>query len=174
MASVVATFTDLGVEDTHTATIDWGDGSPLEQAHLVEPNSPDGSVDATHTYADDGTYTVTLTVQDDDDGIDTETLMVTVTNVAPELDAGPDREADRRRSSSPSSRASSILGDPATNTSGTVDWGDGSAIQPVKVTEPNSPAGSSRHRTPTPTTASTSSRSPSKMRTVASTRTRSW
>jgi len=37
----------------------------------------------THSYADDGTYLITLTVTDDDGGIDTTTGFISVSNVAP-------------------------------------------------------------------------------------------
>jgi beta propeller repeat protein len=72
------TFTDTGSADTHTATINWGDGST---ATSIDPaTSP---LSDTHTYADDGTYTVTVTVTDDDEGEGSDTLTVTVSNVAP-------------------------------------------------------------------------------------------
>ena len=45
----------------------------------------------THTYADDGVYTVSLTVTDDDDATDTTDRTVIVQNVAPNVDAGPDQ-----------------------------------------------------------------------------------
>ncbi|MDH4139272.1 MAG: PKD domain-containing protein [Coriobacteriia bacterium] len=74
---VKATFTDAGTQDSHTATVDWGDGSPAEPAKVTEPNSPDGSVEATHTYDAAGTYTVTLMVADDE--LEGDTCEVTVT-----------------------------------------------------------------------------------------------
>jgi PKD repeat protein/dienelactone hydrolase len=45
---------------------------------------------ALHSYDDGGTYTVTLTVRDRHDAIATDELEVTVTNVAPQADAGAD------------------------------------------------------------------------------------
>lgn len=73
VASVEATFTDPGVDDTHTARIDWGDGTPVSFFDVCM-----GSFEATHTFADDGDYTATLTVTDDDGDSDTETTLVTV------------------------------------------------------------------------------------------------
>jgi len=69
-----ATFTDAGTGDTHTATIDWGDGSPVEAGLVTEtPFGPPGSVagmngtiSGSHVYADKGTYTVTVRVRDDE------------------------------------------------------------------------------------------------------------
>lgn len=65
-------FTDPGILDTHDITWDFGDG-----------DGDTGTLTPTHTYADDGVYTVNLTVIDDDGGFGTDTLTVTVNNVAP-------------------------------------------------------------------------------------------
>ena len=61
---LTSTFTDPGIYDTHTATIEWGDGT--ETAGTVSDNM----VTASHTYGDAGVYTVILTVIDDDGGSD--------------------------------------------------------------------------------------------------------
>ena len=55
-----ATFNDLGTLDTHTATINWGDGTATESGAVTEnPFGPpgdtagaDGTVDGSHVYAD--------------------------------------------------------------------------------------------------------------------------
>src|SRR5690606_34131692 len=65
-------FTDAGSLDTHTITWDFGDG-----------NSATGSLTPTHTYDDNGVDIVTLTVTDDGGGSASDTLTVTVNNVAP-------------------------------------------------------------------------------------------
>ena len=77
-------ITDAGIEDTHIAIINWGDGSPEEFA-TVNQGSGSASLDATHIFADDGVYIVTVTVIDDDLGETTETFEVLVSNVDPEL-----------------------------------------------------------------------------------------
>jgi pentapeptide MXKDX repeat protein len=69
---LLATFTDAGSDDTHTATIDWGDGT-------VESGSVDqtaGTVSGIHIYSDPGEYIVTVTVTDNggDAGNDTFTV----------------------------------------------------------------------------------------------------
>ncbi len=69
-------FTDAGVVDTHTIEWDFGDG-----------NNASDSLTPSHIYVDDGVYTVTLTVTDDDGGVGTDTLAVTVNNVAPAVTA---------------------------------------------------------------------------------------
>jgi PKD repeat protein len=62
-----ASYSDPGSADTHTFSWDFGDGSTAS-----------GS-DVSHAYATPGEYTVTLTVQDDDGGIGTDTAQVAVT-----------------------------------------------------------------------------------------------
>ena len=64
--------------DTHTILWDFGDGS-----------SASGTLTPTHTYADNGVYTVTLTVRDNAGEESTDTTTINVRNVAPVVDAGP-------------------------------------------------------------------------------------
>lgn len=72
-----ADFTDPGVTDTHTATINWGDGSPIETATINETDGS-GTVTGNHAYANVDTYTVTCTLRDDDGGQSVATHEVTV------------------------------------------------------------------------------------------------
>ena len=65
-------FTDPGTADTHTVVWDFGDSSATT-----------GTLTPSHIYALDGVYTVTLTVVDDDGGVGTDTLTITV-NALPE------------------------------------------------------------------------------------------
>ena len=70
--SLLAPFTDPGILDTHTANWDWGDGPALPGT--VSETDGSGSVSGSHTYAEAGVYTVTLTVTDKDNGFGTSTL----------------------------------------------------------------------------------------------------
>ena len=77
-------FTDPGTLDTHTATIDYGDGTPLEGPNTVTVTDV---VQLSHLYVDDESVTVSVTVTDKDGGTDTGTASVTVRNVAPVVGA---------------------------------------------------------------------------------------
>ena len=76
--SFVGSFTDPGSGDTHTTEWDFGDGS----------SKVSDTLGPTHIYKENGVYTVTFTVIDDDGGVGTDTSLVTVNNVAPNAEAG--------------------------------------------------------------------------------------
>src|SRR5262249_29236022 len=98
----IGTFTDPGFDnplnpppgetaETFTYDVNWGDGRPHSTGTATIDTAGGvgvltaGSFDGTHTYADNGIYTVTVTVFDDDGGSDQKTFQVTVNNVAPTL-----------------------------------------------------------------------------------------
>jgi PKD repeat protein len=81
-------FTDPGA-DTWTATVDYGDGGGAGALALAGKN-----FNLSHTYVDNGLNTVTVTVTDDDAGVGSDDADVTVNNVAPTVDAGPDATVD--------------------------------------------------------------------------------
>jgi hypothetical protein len=56
-------FVDVGTLDTHTAVVDWGDGSPLEQVSI---DAATRAFNGTHTYLTGGIFAITVTVTDDD------------------------------------------------------------------------------------------------------------
>ncbi|MGI9457569.1 MAG: hypothetical protein ACR2NU_13475, partial [Aeoliella sp.] len=94
---VVETPSSVPIIESYDFSIDWGDGSLLETgtATIDTPgvNIGDtvlGSFDGSHTYADDGLYTVTVSVISDTgsgpaETTDTQLFTVTVDNVAPVL-----------------------------------------------------------------------------------------
>ncbi len=74
-------FMDPGWLDTHTAVWDFGDGTPPVSGVVTEENNPPdstGTVTGSHVYLDSGKYIITLEVNDDDGGIDSDMLTVTV------------------------------------------------------------------------------------------------
>jgi hypothetical protein len=60
-------FSDVGTDDSHSGTINWGDGNTTPFT-----SSPQN---VQHTYGA-GTYTITVTVNDDDNGQDSDTASV--------------------------------------------------------------------------------------------------
>jgi PKD repeat protein len=88
--TLTGSFTDIGTEDTHEVTIDWGDGN--SSPATVTQDAGSGTFTATHQYWDDtpsGTssdvFTITATVTDDDTGTGSASTTVTVNNVDPQL-----------------------------------------------------------------------------------------
>jgi hypothetical protein len=80
----LGSYTDQGTLDTHSAVINWGDGTG-DQPITVNGTHGAGTLSASHIFADDGEYTVTVTLTDDDGGNASQTFLVTVKNVAPTL-----------------------------------------------------------------------------------------
>ena len=66
-------FTDPGA-DTWTATVDYGDGSGAQPL----PLNPDKTFNLSHFYADNGTFTVTVTVTDDDGAAGSQAVTLAV------------------------------------------------------------------------------------------------
>lgn len=67
--NVGGVFTDVGTLDTHSYTWDFGDGTIVT-----------GTLSTTHTYTTVGFYTATLTVVDDDTGVGSDILSVTISD----------------------------------------------------------------------------------------------
>ena len=78
-ATVRASVTDPGTADTHTATINWDDGS--SQAVTVAQLA----AGVGHVYGDNGAFNVVVTVTDDDGESGSDTAVVTVNNLNPTL-----------------------------------------------------------------------------------------
>ena len=144
------TFSDPGTLDTHTATVNWGDGTTTEAATVTEsPFGPPGSTSGqtgsiadTHVYATFGTYTVTVTVTDNGGLSSTQTFQIVVGNVAPTLQPIGSQSVDE---GSLFNLPGVTFTDPGTldTHTATVNWGDGSATQVAMVTEsPFGPPGS--------------------------------
>lgn len=80
-----ATVTDPGSDDL-TFTWSWQMGPAETSTHPNDGTFPFTVSDSSsHIYGDDGIYVANLTVEDDDGGIVSQEVLVTVTNVAPSL-----------------------------------------------------------------------------------------
>ncbi len=146
---LVADFNDPGTLDSHTATVNWGDGTPAESALVTEtPFGPpgsasglNGSITASHVYADDGTYTVTVTVTDDNGGQHSDTFTVIVSNSAPTVEAGANRETAEGALLNLEGVTFNDPGTRDTHTA-TVNWGDGTTSDGSVTETPFGPPGS--------------------------------
>ena len=87
LVSINATFTDPGFLDTHTASVDWGDGE-TGSLWVTETNGS-GFATGTHTYIPLALYTVSVTITDDDGASTTDTLIVNVTRKTVSIDIKP-------------------------------------------------------------------------------------
>lgn len=74
--SLVVSFADPGLIDTHSYVVNWGDGG--SSSGNVSAGSRQFT--ANHTYQGDGTFQIGITVTDDDGSSDSTTHPVTVTN----------------------------------------------------------------------------------------------
>ncbi|QDT75847.1 beta strand repeat-containing protein [Lacipirellula limnantheis] len=132
-----------------TYEINWGDGSAVESGLPTidqigsEGNATAGSFDANHIYADNGVYTVTVTVKDDDGGVTVKQFQVTVQNVDPTLtftnpsivvdEGAPITLAGLGVGAADPGFDNDALGTQETFQGATVDWGDGSASDSLTV-----------------------------------------
>lgn len=96
-ASVQIDVLDLGSDDI-SISIDWGDGLSEEETYYnngVGPDPPESplgvhpvsiSKSISHTYGDNGIYSVSVVASDDDGGKSTKTFDIEVLNAAPSVD----------------------------------------------------------------------------------------
>ena len=104
------------VEDTVTFTWDFGDGSPTETGDTV-----------THTYLDDGDYTVSLVLSDEDGGVSgASTSIAVIANLPPTIDTMVLEDGVEASPVNFSASASDI---PADTVTLTWNFGDGSPNQ---------------------------------------------
>ena len=131
-------FTDPGTLDTHTVSINWGDGSAIQTVNLDAGILSFSGI--SHQYLDNptgqptGSYSISVTVADKDGEVSAaNTIGVEVDNVT------PGTPGLNLTSTTISENGSTALGgsftDPGTLDTHTVsiNWGDGSAIQTVHL-----------------------------------------
>jgi hypothetical protein len=124
---VNASFADPGSADTHTATLDWGDG-------IQEPGVVDGAacaVTGSHLYPDEGTHIVTICVLDDDGGEGCDSFTLTVVNLPPAVQPGADIDVDQGEHFT---AGLATFADPGVDDMHTamIDWGD-KTVEPGQV-----------------------------------------
>lgn len=140
-----ATFTDVDPGDLHTAVIAWGDGTT--STGTIGYSGGVGTVSGSHVYADNGSYTVTVTITDRYGLSGTRTSTATIANVAPS--ASP-AAAQTVAAGQAMSLTLANFSDPGFTfaPAGTletfavsVNWGDGSAVQSISPNVTNGSAG---------------------------------
>jgi hypothetical protein len=98
-------FTDVGVVDTHTASLDWGDGEVYTQADLDSFSDSlgwaTGTAVATHAYLQTGTFDITFTVTDDDAGEGAAMAQIEVIDAATAAEMAIDDLKDLAQSGPP-------------------------------------------------------------------------
>jgi Ca2+-binding RTX toxin-like protein len=140
-----ATFTDIADAEgpqTYSATIDWGDGSALEDIELSgtgnlfwqtdtqvfaseAPGDPiTGHLEARHTYTVSDTYDVIVTLTDTNGGTVTQTTQVNVYPVDNDAQIGDILDGEVFEGSSFSLTLSGASGINQNISSWTINWGD--------------------------------------------------
>src|SRR5262249_39255289 len=140
------TFNDPGAPDTHTATIDWGDGGPVETvpaSAIGEPATPGatGTISGRHAYGQVGTYTVTVTVDDTFGPAASGSFVLTVVDVAPAVDAGADLMGGKGVPVAVNATFSDPqfpVGNSGETFTASIDWGDGASGAGVVSVTPGS------------------------------------
>ena len=133
LVTIAPTFTDPGRGDTHTAVIDWGDGTSdaFDEAALAFDDGQGFLPSTTHRYAAAGTYTVTVTVVDDDGGSGTDELAATIGEPNPTPTALLSIAEDGDVVAGTDTRIGVGFTDDGGTHAVTVDLGDGMGPQPV-------------------------------------------
>jgi hypothetical protein len=76
VVQLTASFSDLGIYDTHIATINWDDETITNG--VIDEEFGSGTATGSHIYSAPGVYTVEITIEDDDGGYDTEIFQYVV------------------------------------------------------------------------------------------------
>jgi hypothetical protein len=123
--SRVGSFTDSGL-DSWNATVDYGDGRGPQWLTL----GADNSVALCNRYTRSGVYQVLVRVFDDDGGVGSATLNVNVRNDLPQLFMG---DAEVVRAGEDMQHTARFTDAGADAWTATVDYGDGSGVQPLAI-----------------------------------------
>jgi hypothetical protein len=131
-SGVVASFTDAdpaGTVGEYSATINWGDGS-TPTAGTIGQAAGGFTVSRSHTYAEEGSDPITVTILDQGSSQATATSAATVAIVPPTASlSGPtDGVPGQPRTFTVKATAVSPM-DQAAGFTYTINWGDGSPVQ---------------------------------------------
>jgi hypothetical protein len=131
---VVATFTDADAAGTaadYTATIDWGDGTAPTSGSIA-PSGASFAVSGGHTYDEEGSYTVHITIQDQGGSSTTITSTAAVAVVAPTAgSSGPADGVPGQPRTFTFTATHPSQADTAAGFVYTITWGDGTPAQTI-------------------------------------------
>ena len=142
----VATFTSDDVPaqpvSNYTATVDWGDGSPIGIGVITQPGGAGTAffVSASHTYAEDGNYAMTVTVVDTFAGTSVPATIVILVHEALLSMTGAILTATEGSvfNGTTATFQDPPNIDPPSNYVATIDWGDGTTTA-ATITQPGGP-----------------------------------
>jgi hypothetical protein len=130
LISIIGTFSDPGIFDAHTAVIDWGDGS--QSAGQVVEAGGEGTITASHVYADNGAYPIRVEVLDNNQGLDTGEAIADIGNLAPSASViGPNTAIPGQSLVFTLGATDSSLIDEAAGFAFFIDWDDGSSVETI-------------------------------------------
>lgn len=134
----VARFVDTSpAQGAYNATINWGDGPATSGGTIVPLGDGKFVVNGTHTYADDGLYTVKISLDDDPDPAEASEFTATadVEAAAVDLTAHDNLVANAQTFSGEVATFAdaNTLSDPS-HFRATIAWGDGQTTDPATIT----------------------------------------
>jgi hypothetical protein len=135
-------FVDPGT-DTFTMTVNYGEGSPV----VTYPSTPAGVASPYslgHVYTTSGSYTVTVTIADDDGGTTTKTFTVKV-GTPPKVTTVTDKTVGKNVALP---LAFAFTGTANTNYNYSINWGDPSGTNNTQAGSAGSTDGSGNGSTP--------------------------
>jgi uncharacterized repeat protein (TIGR01451 family) len=132
-SGTVATFTDpdsTATASEYSAAIDWGDGSATTVG-TISGSAGSFTVSGAHTFAEEGTYPVKVTITDVDNASNTATANSTANVADAPLHAGALTVPSSTPLGSPTNVSFGFTDDnsaaPLSDFTATIDWGDGSS-----------------------------------------------
>ena len=139
----VATFTDpdpAGTPAEYSATIDWGDGTPISDGAISKTPEGTFTITGSHTYTDEGAATATVTIHDIDNPANTATAATTVTVGDAPLSADTPTSITAVEGAGFTATVGSFTdanpGSTITDFTASIDWGDGTSSSGGTVSGP--------------------------------------
>jgi hypothetical protein len=128
-----ATFTDPNPSNSYTATINWGDGHS-DAGVVTSDGNGHYTVTGAHTYAEEGADTVTTTLQQGTNNVDSTQSTATVGDAALSASGKTLTSAASSFSGNVASFSDANTAAPVSDFSASINWGDGSAPTAGTVT----------------------------------------